>query len=112
MRLLPKPYESICSGAKTVEIRLNDEKRRKIQVGDTITFRKLPEEEESIVTEVEALYRCSTFEELYKSLPFEAFGCAGYSMERMLSATYEIYTQERERKYGALGIKIKLLRKD
>ena len=54
MRLLPKPFELICSGVKTVEIRLNDEKRKKIQVGDTITFRKLPEEEESIVTEVDA----------------------------------------------------------
>lgn len=109
MRLLARPFELMRSGAKTVEIRLNDEKRRKIQVGDTITFRKLPEEEESIVAAVEALYRCSTFEELFKSLPFEAFGCAGHSMDRMLSATYEIYTPERESKYGALGIKIKLL---
>jgi ASC-1-like (ASCH) protein len=108
MRLLPKPFESIRSGTKTVEIRLYDEKRRRIEVGDTITFRRLPEEDESITAEVEALYRCGTFEELYKSLTFEAFGCAGYSMERMLSGTYEIYTPEQERKYGVLGIKIKL----
>ena len=112
MRLLLKPFGLIRSGAKTIEIRLYDEKRRKIQVGDTITFRKLPEEEESITTEVEALYRCGTFEELYKSLSFEAFGCAGYSMEKMLSGTYEIYTPEQERKYGVLGIKIKLSGKD
>ena len=33
MRLLPKPFESILSGTKTVEIRLNDEKRRRSKSG-------------------------------------------------------------------------------
>jgi len=107
MRLLPKPFDSIRSGAKTVEIRLNDEKRRKIEIGDIITFRKLPEEDESLRVEVEALYRRKTFEELYESLPFKAFGCEGYSMERMLEETYAIYTHEQEKRYGVLGIGIK-----
>lgn len=107
MRLLPGPFELIRSGAKTVEIRLNDEKRRKIGVGDIITFHKLPEEKELLRVEVEELYPRKTFKELYGSLPFEAFGCEGYSMERLLEETFAIYTHEQEKRYGVLGIGIK-----
>ncbi|HEX2947878.1 MAG TPA: ASCH domain-containing protein [Clostridia bacterium] len=107
MRLLPGPFELIRSGSKTVEIRLYDEKRRKIGIGDIITFRKLPEEKELLRVEVEELYPRKTFEELYGSLPFEAFGCAGYSMERLLEGTYSIYTPDQEKSYGVLGIRIK-----
>lgn len=39
--------------------------------------------------------------------PFEAFGCAGYSMDRMLAGTYAIYTREQESEYGVLEIGIK-----
>ena len=38
MRLNPKPFEKIASGRKTCELRLNDEKRKLISVGDTIIF--------------------------------------------------------------------------
>lgn len=38
MRLNPLPFKMIASGEKTIELRLNDEKRRLINVGDEITF--------------------------------------------------------------------------
>lgn len=38
MMLSPKPFEMIASGTKTIELRLNDEKRQKVQVDDTIVF--------------------------------------------------------------------------
>ena len=38
MNLCPEPFEMIRTGQKTIELRLNDEKRQKIQIGDTIEF--------------------------------------------------------------------------
>ena len=38
MNLAPSPFEMIKSGAKTIELRLYDEKRRAVKVGDTIEF--------------------------------------------------------------------------
>ena len=38
MTLFPKPYASIASGQKTIELRLYDEKRQSIQLGDQIRF--------------------------------------------------------------------------
>ena len=38
MKLLPTPYAMIQSGRKTIELRLDDQKRRQIRVGDGIVF--------------------------------------------------------------------------
>ena len=38
MKLDKEPFEKIKSGEKTIELRLYDEKRRKIRVGDIIVF--------------------------------------------------------------------------
>ena len=38
MNMNPSPFEKIRNGTKTIELRLYDEKRRKIEIGDTIIF--------------------------------------------------------------------------
>ena len=38
LRLATEPYDAIVSGKKTIESRLYDEKRQKIQIGDQIIF--------------------------------------------------------------------------
>ena len=40
MTLYDEYFDMIKSGVKTIEYRLNDEKRKKIRIGDTIIFRK------------------------------------------------------------------------
>lgn len=52
MKLKPKYYDFILNGTKRIEIRLNDEKRRKIKIGDTIRFYKEPELKEYFDTKV------------------------------------------------------------
>ena len=42
MKLNENPFERMKNGTKTIEFRLNDEKRKKIKIGDKITFSKLP----------------------------------------------------------------------
>ena len=40
MKLQPKNFDYILNGTKRIEIRLNDEKRKKIKLGDKIKFLK------------------------------------------------------------------------
>ncbi|PPA70359.1 ASCH domain-containing protein [Jeotgalibacillus proteolyticus] len=109
MGLYDGPFKSIQENKKEFEVRLNDEKRRKISIGDVIEFVKVPENGEAIKAEVLGLRNYKTFEEMYKDIPFTLFDCEGWTMEEMIEGTYEIYTQEQERKWGTLAIQIKVL---
>jgi ASC-1-like (ASCH) protein/purine-nucleoside phosphorylase len=110
MKLCAGPFDKIKSGEKTIEIRCNDEKRRRVRVGDTIIFYKLPGLNECLTAEVTDLYPCKTFEELYAHFDFSEFGAEGLTMEEMMERTREIYSVEKEQKYGALGIRIALIK--
>ena len=66
MNLYPKAFESIVYGSKKVEMRLNDEKRQKIKIGDLIVFTNIESKKEAIV-EVLDLKRFETFNDLYSS---------------------------------------------
>lgn len=52
MNLRPKPFGMIKDGRKTIELRLYDEKRRQIVVGDTIQFMNTEDEQDIIRAEV------------------------------------------------------------
>jgi len=107
MGLYGEYFQSIHEGRKTVEVRLNDEKRRKIQVGDTIEFVKVPEQDETLQVQVTGLRTYDTFQDMYKDIPFKEFDCEGWTMEDMVKGTYEIYSPEQEKEWGTLAIMIK-----
>ncbi|MDI9412379.1 MAG: ASCH domain-containing protein [Bacillota bacterium] len=110
MHLYEEPFKMIKSGQKKIELRLNDEKRQKIKIGDTIVFSKFPDCNERIEVKVTGLLHYASFKELYTDIPFHLFGRENKSMDWMLQGTYEIYDKEREEKYGALGIRIEKIR--
>ena len=60
MKLDPQPFESIKSGEKTIELRLFDEKRQLINVGDTIVFTDTQNESNVIYTRVFNVYHIFT----------------------------------------------------
>lgn len=68
MKLNERPFERIKIGTKTIEIRLFDEKRQQIKVGDQIEFSKLPDLQEKLLVDVVELYREDTFENLFRKL--------------------------------------------
>ncbi|RXJ02610.1 ASCH domain-containing protein [Anaerobacillus alkaliphilus] len=109
MGLFKEPFISIKEGRKTVEVRLNDEKRRKVNVGDLIEFILVPEDNETLKVEVLGVTVFATFQEMYESIPFEKFNCEGWTMDEMLNGTYEIYSKEQEEHWGTLAITIKKL---
>ena len=109
MNLNPEPFEMISTGQKTIELRLNDEKRQKIKVGDMIEFTQT-ETGQKLITEVITLHRFDTFTELYQELPL--LKC-GYTEADIATAKPEdmdlYYTPEKQKKYGVLGIELKVL---
>ncbi len=104
MNLVPTAFVKIADGSKTIELRLNDEKRQRINVEDTIVFNCLGAKD-IITAQVSGLHKFSDFEELYKALPLEK---CGYSKAMLNTAHYtdmeQYYTKEQIKKYGALGI--------
>ncbi len=106
MRLNPAPFRMIKSGEKSVELRLYDEKRRRIAVGDTITFTETDTGEQMTVS-VKALHVFPSFAELYRALPLTA---CGYTEAELASADPDdmlaYYSAEQQQKYGVVGIEI------
>lgn len=107
MGLYGEYFQPIMDGKKKVEVRLNDENRRKIQVGDRIEFIKVPEQDETLTVQVTEIRKYDTFQEMYEAIPFKDFDCEGWTMQEMIDGTYEIYTPEQEKAWGALAITIK-----
>lgn len=106
MRLNPQPFGMIKNGQKTIELRLLDEKRQKIETGDRIIFENT-DTEEIIDTTVVDLYRFDSFDELYRALPL--LQC-GYTLENVGKASprdmEKYYSVEEQNKFGVVGIEL------
>lgn len=66
MKLQPKYYNFIINGTKRIEIRLKDEKRKKIKIGDTIKFLNEQELNKSFDAKVVELLKYKSFGDLFK----------------------------------------------
>ena len=108
MKLNPKYFEYMKNGTKRVEIRLNDEKRKNIKIGDEIIFQKEPELKEELNTQIVNLIVKSSFNELIENLDVSEYSDKRESKEEFLKALYRFYTKEKEEKYGVVGIQIKI----
>ncbi len=104
MRLHPVPFELIKNGSKTIEIRINDEKRQAIQVGDEIVFTLRSENPETITREVMGLALFPSFKEAFLAYPPEAYGGKSAD-EYVLMSQY--YSSEEEEERGVVAISLK-----
>ena len=110
MHLYSEPFEKIKSGKKTIEIRLYDEKRQKVKVGDIIVFHKLADEIGTIKVEVIGLSIFKSFWGLFSNFDKSKFGHdPGLSIDEEIQMQRAYYSEEEEKKYGVVGIHIKLL---
>lgn len=110
LKLQPKYFELMKKGIKTIEVRLLDEKRQKIKVGDEIEFLKEPEKAEKLLTQVKNLYYYSSFEELLDAYPIECFAGKETSKEELLSILSSFYSKDEEKKYGVVGIRVEVIK--
>ena len=110
MNLHPEPYEMIKSGEKTIELRLNDDKRSLIDVDDTVFFTNT-QTQNRIETIVLNIYKFKSFDELYNILPLDK---CGYTKEELITAKVSdmisFYSIDKQVNYGVLGIQVKFLK--
>lgn len=104
LHLKAAPFEQIKRGVKTVELRLNDEKRRRIKVGDRMILLHTENPLCYLFAEVIALHRFDTFAELFETV--DPRRCGFEEGEPLSMRAY--YSEEREKAYGVLGIEFRL----
>lgn len=104
MRLHPEPFEKIKNGTKIIEMRLFDEKRQKIQIGDKIEFENRANGDK-VTAIVMALYRFSSFEELYRALNKRDLGYED-DEEAKPEDMSQYYSEDDIRQFGVVGIEI------
>ncbi len=102
MRLVDFAFKAIKEGTKNIEVRLNDEKRQLIKIGDTIEFTNL-DTNEVLKVKVVNLHKYGTFKELFDSFPHARLGLKDTDNASIMNA---FYTLDEQNKYGALGIEI------
>lgn len=107
MRLNHQPFLSIKSGDKKIEMRLFDEKRQIIQIGDTIEFSDR-DTNEILSAKVIALHRFENFEQIYSAFNKVLLGYT--QSETANPEDMKIYYSKNDiEKYGVVGIEIELL---
>lgn len=117
MHLADDMFEAVKAGTKTVEIRLFDDKRKLVDIGDYIEFRKLSNPKERVTRRVADLNIFSTFEELFKSeryengkrvvklryTPAQVGAPEGATVKSLVDGMYKYYDKAQEKKYGVIA---------
>lgn len=107
MKLKDEPFHSITAGYKTIELRLFDEKRRALKVGDFIEFTNIDSPDLTVTKRINALYRFASFEDLYSFLPLLSCGYTPFTLPYAKAEDMQAYyTKEEQDKHGVVGIEL------
>ena len=109
LKLQPKYFDYINNGTKRIELRLYDEKRQKINIGDTIIFQKEPELEIIMKVKVIGILRYNTFKDLFEDFDIEMLADKSMTKQELLNVLEEFYTPEKQEQYGVVGIRIEII---
>ena len=107
MNLNNDVFNLIKAGTKTIEMRLNDEKRQLLKENDLIEFTNRTTLE-VILTKVVKLYKFPSFAELYKNFDKVSLG---YDKNDVANPEDmgKYYSKEEQDKYGVIGIEIRVI---
>lgn len=108
MKLNNGPYVNIKNGTKTIELRLNDDKRQLLKIKDLIEFTN-KETLEQMLVEIQNLYHYPSFDELYKHFDKVSMGYKENDVADSKDME-KYYSKEEQEKYGVLGIEIKKIK--
>lgn len=107
MKLKSEPFYAIKAGFKSIELRLYDEKRQQLRVGDSIEFSCIGNHGEVLTKKIAALHRFESFEELYKKLPLLKCGYTPFTLRSADPKDMEeYYPTLKQSKYGVVGIEL------
>lgn len=108
MNLQSVYFEKIKNSTKIFEIRLNDEKRQKIKIGDSIIFSNQSTPNQTVEVLVKDLLHFDSFKQMASNLPLTQVGFENLSIAEVEKIYHTFYSTESEKHYGVLAIKVKL----
>jgi len=108
VHLHPEIFDIVKDGVKDVEVRLNDEKRKQLKVGDTLVFLKRPDEKEMVSAIVKNLVYFSNFLEVTDFYDMKRIYLEGTTQEDYLSLMGKFYSDEEVSKDGVVAIEFEL----
>lgn len=97
-------FDIVKNGKKDIEVRINDEKRRLLKVGDTLVFLRRPNEDEEIRAKVVGLEYYDCFENLVDHYDMGRIYLSDYTKEQYLEEMKRFYTMEEQRENGVVAI--------
>jgi len=109
MKLRAVYFDKIKNGEKIYEIRLNDEKRQQIKIGDVLLFTKDTNLEEQLMVEVQDLIYFKNFDEMLNILPVKKIGFENMDKTAVKTIYHQFYSVTDEKEYGVVAIKVKVL---
>lgn len=107
LKLATEPFNAIVSGNKTIESRLYDEKRQKIQIGDQVIFTNRDNPSQTVTVKVVGLLRYATFRDLFSHNNPRKFG--GESVEWLENQIGEFYSLDDQLEDGVVGIEFEIV---
>lgn len=100
-------FNKISSGEKTLEGRLNDEKRKGISIGDFVVFKSQKDESKTMKVRVLDKYHFDNFDQMLLFVDKKALGFDNKSEDfEILNLYRNIYPKEKEEKYGVVIFKV------
>ncbi len=108
MRLEKKSFELLKSGKKIWEIRLNDDKRKCVGVGDEIVFMKRPELEERLPMIVEEKVPFVSVQRLLDKIDLADIGDYANELE-FIQQLMNHYTPGEMNEKGLVAFKVRLV---
>ena len=106
MHLDERYYNSIKNGFKTIEMRLNDEKRQQLKVGDILEFKNRANDE-ILKTTITNIYHYPSFKEIFENFDRESLGFKD-DLDFSYKDMENFYSIEDQEKYGVIAIEVKV----
>lgn len=107
MNLYNDAFNLIKQGSKTIELRLYDEKRQKILIGDLIQFINI-DNKNVLSTKVKNIFIYKDFQKLYKDFDKMSIGYKEDEIANYKDMEQYYYIEDIE-KYGVIGIEMQLI---
>ncbi len=118
MHLTDEQFEKVKVGTKTIEIRLFDDKRKLVDIGDYIEFRKVSDENEHVIRKVSDIlgieksftkiftkinFSSKEWEEVLRFSPQSLGAPEDSTIQSLVENMYQYYDKADEEKYGVIA---------
>ncbi len=108
MTIKPEYFELVKAGIKKYEVRTNDDRRKKMHVGDVIRLINESENKEELRLKIINKIEFPTFTKLYDSLPKRDVGFEGRTTESIVNELRRFYSEELEKQLGVVAIEVEV----